>query len=278
MKKPKVAVFSGPRSTIANSPTLVTSDKGRLDSENRLNKKFDHLVPQSLFEPVKVKIKKYSAHPLEEDAKEVYHDNNKDYFEVELTPEDGTYLLPYVARREDGTPNGAPFEESDLRNPEINYGGRQSFFPDASRVFEDIDRGISGRDSFGASGSLSSLADYEFIRVLPPAGYTKSGEEPGIDFSLIVLDPLVNFLQAQHLQGQPILYKLQSIQKNMMVSFGWKEARILKKLCIGLVYFWIHHFHSRVSHHNDLMVNFQMTAIEISLMLQGLLHPIQLRA
>ena len=223
MKKPKVAVFSGPRSTIANSPTLVTSDKGRLDSENRLNKKFDHLVPQSLFESVKVKIKKYSAHPLEEDAKEVYHDNNKDYFEVELTPEDGTYLLPYVARREDGTPDGAPFEESDLRNPEINYGGRQSFFPDASRVFEDIDRGISGRDSFGASGSLSSLADYEFIRVLPPAGYTKSGEEPGIDFFPYSPRPIGKFLTSATLARATNIVQ-SAINLNKYDGFIWLEG------------------------------------------------------
>ena len=102
MTKPKIAVFSGPRSTIANSPTLVTSDKGRLETDSYLQRRFDHLVPQYLHEPVTVRIRKYSAHPLEQDAEEVYHDNGENFFEVLLTPEDGAYLLPYVARRDDG--------------------------------------------------------------------------------------------------------------------------------------------------------------------------------
>ena len=35
MDKPRIAVFSGPRSTIANSPTLVTGNKGRLPMNAR---------------------------------------------------------------------------------------------------------------------------------------------------------------------------------------------------------------------------------------------------
>lgn len=182
MTKPRIAVFSGPNATIANSPPLVTSNKGRLPGERIIPGPFDHLASQILYEPVTVKIKKFSAHPLEEDAAEIYHDNGKDYYEVTLKPEDGPYLLPYVARRADGSKNGIPFEANDPYNPAINYGGRQTFYPDASRIFVEINRTISGRSPDGDGSILSRKADFDFIRVLPPAGYTKKGEVSGRDF------------------------------------------------------------------------------------------------
>lgn len=182
MAKPKIVVFSGPRSTIANSPTLVTGNKGRLAGERQLPGRYEHLVAQTLFEPVRVKIKKFSAHPLEEDGKAVYHDDGKDYHEVELLPEDGPYLLPYLARRSDGSAKGVPLEAGDLQNTELNYGGRQSFYPDASRLFADIDRTISGRDESGEGSVLDRLADFEFVRALPPGGYTQQGEAAGVDY------------------------------------------------------------------------------------------------
>ena len=194
MTKPRIAVFSGPRSTIANTPTLVTSNKGRKEDEPRLEGRFDHLTPQTLHEPARVRIRKFSAHPLEEDAREVYHDDGKPYYEVELRPEDGAYLLPYVARRADGSTDGAPFEDADLRNAAIGYGGRQSFFPDASRLFEEIDRGLSGRGHDGAASELDRIADYDFVRALPPAGYTKQGETAGRDFFPYSPRPLGKFL------------------------------------------------------------------------------------
>ena len=149
MDRPKIVVFSGPTSTIANSPTLVTSNKGRSGDDRPLSGRFDHLVAQSLYEPITIRIKKFSGHPLEEDASDVYFDDGKDYYEVELHPEDGAYLLPYMARRKDGSERGAPFEAGDMTNPAIGYGGRQTFFPDASRIFADIDRTVAGRDEIG---------------------------------------------------------------------------------------------------------------------------------
>ncbi|MFQ6027713.1 MAG: asparaginase domain-containing protein [Dehalococcoidia bacterium] len=182
MPGPKIAVFSGPTATIANSPALVTSNKGRLAGESLLPGRYDHLVAQQLHEPVTVRIKKFSAHPLEEDAKDVYHDDGKDYYEVELRPEDGPYLLPYLARRADGSPRGTPFEDGDLLNVALKYGGRQTFYPDASRIFADIDRTIPGRDEHGAGSVLDRKAEYEFIRALPPGGYTRQQEVSGEDY------------------------------------------------------------------------------------------------
>lgn len=182
MTRKRIAVFSGPNATITNAPTLVTSNKGRLPDEPQLPGRFDHLVAQELFEPVVVRIKRFSAHPLEEDAESVYHDPRQDYYEVELRPEDGPYPLPYVARRADGSPTGMPFEDGDTRDPSLDFGGRQFFYPDASRVFTEIDRTITGRDEDGAGSPLSRRADYDFIRALPPGGYTRNKEVSGRDF------------------------------------------------------------------------------------------------
>ncbi|MCL5067169.1 MAG: hypothetical protein M1368_02295 [Thaumarchaeota archaeon] len=161
---------------------MVTSNKGRLPGDRLIPGRYDHLVPQLLYEPVTVKVRKFSAHPLEEDAVEVYHDNGKDYYEVTLAPEDGPYLLPYMARRRDGTKDGAPFEASDLNTPALTFGGRQTFYPDASRIFAEIDRTISGRTVDGEGSILDRKADFDFVRVLPSGGYTKRGEVSGVDF------------------------------------------------------------------------------------------------
>lgn len=182
MTRKRIAVFSGPNATITNSPTLVTSNKGRVPGDRMLPGRFDHLVPQELHEPVVVRIKRFSAHPLEEDAADVYHDPGRDYYEVELRPEDGPYPLPYVARRADGSPDGVPFEDSDLDDPALDFGNRQFFYPDASRIFTEIDRTVTGRDEDGAGSPLDRRADFDFIRVLPPGGYAKRGEVSGRDF------------------------------------------------------------------------------------------------
>src|SRR5580765_6831124 len=77
--KPKIAVFSGPTSTIANSPPLVTSNKARLKyglaprpNSDGTAMRFDVLRPQRLAAPVTVFIEQFSAHPLERDAAELY--------------------------------------------------------------------------------------------------------------------------------------------------------------------------------------------------------------
>ena len=49
MERAKIAVFSGPRATIANSPALVTGNKGRLPQERIIPGRYDHLVLQRRF-------------------------------------------------------------------------------------------------------------------------------------------------------------------------------------------------------------------------------------
>ncbi|MGH9244036.1 MAG: asparaginase domain-containing protein [Acidimicrobiales bacterium] len=182
MTRKRIAVFSGPNATITNSPTLVTSNKGRVSTDRKLPGRFDHLVAQELYEPVVVRIRRFSAHPLEGDSATVYHDPGRDYYEVELRPEDGPYPLPYVARRADGSPDGVPFEDGDLKDPALAFGGRQFFYPDASRIFAEIDRTISGRSEDGAGSPLDGRAEFDFIRVLPPAGFTQRGDVSGRDY------------------------------------------------------------------------------------------------
>lgn len=206
---PGIAVFSGPTATIQNNESFRTSIKARqqrglpplLDEDGR-EMKVDVLRPQRLAAPVTVYIEQFSAHPLERDVAELYGPpdgfvdasgafhkqrtaaSDKPVYEVVLKPEDGLYSLPYMAVQADGKPwdsnavaPGAPFAKS-----------RQTFYPDASRIFEEIER---------EGANLSARAHFDFLRAAPSGGYTKgvsealrtdvgSGdikpEKPGVDF------------------------------------------------------------------------------------------------
>jgi L-asparaginase len=191
-KKLRIAHMSGPTATIQNSPPLVTSNKARRRHGLPLRARsqddsfqFDALRPQRLAAPVKVYVEQFSAHPLEHDAADLYgapdgyigadgafsrdrrSDRDKPVYEVELSPEDGLYPLPYMARQADGRP-----WEEECADPEAPAErARQGFYPDGSRVFEEMDRLGVGPD--GLAGLASSLADMTFHRVLPPGGFTK---------------------------------------------------------------------------------------------------------
>ena len=190
-EKPRIAVFSGPTATIQNTEPLVTSNKARekysLPSrthEDGTPLRFDVLRSQRLAAPVTVYIEQFSAHPLERDAVELYAPpdgyldaggvfhkertslTDKPVYEVILRPEDGLYPLPYMARQAsgqawemDGTEKNAPSELC-----------RVPFFPDGSRLFEEIDRlGISDE---GVGCLLTGKANFDFYRALPSGGYT----------------------------------------------------------------------------------------------------------
>lgn len=194
--KPRIAVFSGPTATIQNTEPLVTSNKARetYGLPPRTNPdgslmRFDALRAQRLAAPVTVYIEQFSAHPLEQDATELYappdgytdragnfHKQRRGpddvpVYEVTLRPEDGLYPLPYMARQAsgqawegDGTDPNAPSEKC-----------RQPFFPDPSRLFEEIDR--LGINDEGVTCLLSSKAEFDFFRAAPSGGYTKGRSE-----------------------------------------------------------------------------------------------------
>ncbi|MFI5042662.1 MAG: asparaginase domain-containing protein [Acidimicrobiales bacterium] len=139
-------------------------------------------------------IEQFSAHPLEEDSADLYAppDGYVDasgivqrqrtaptdvpVYAIELRPEDGLYQLPYAARQADGRPWEG--DEVDPFGPRER--ARQPFYPDASRLFEEIDRFQIGED--GLAGQLDRLADYDFYRAAPSAGRMRSGERAGRDF------------------------------------------------------------------------------------------------
>jgi hypothetical protein len=192
MARPRIAHFAGPNATIMNSPPLVTSNKARekygLPRQTHPDGspvRFDVLRPQRLAAPVTVYVEQFTAHPLERDAAELYgppdgyldargafhterrSEGDVPVYEITLRPEDGFYPLPYMARQADGR----PWEE------ECAFAGappplaRQAFYPDGSRVFEEIDRfGVGDK---GVGNLISAAADVDFYRVVPPAGYTK---------------------------------------------------------------------------------------------------------
>ena len=188
--KARIAHLTGPTATIQNTPPLVTSNKAREKYGLPLRKNpdgstpaFDALRLQRLAAPVKVYVEQFSAHPLEADVGELYAapdgymgadgvfkkeksaDGDKPVYEIELMPGDGLYPLPYMARQADGS---AWEEECTAPGSPL---GRQGFFPDGSRSFEEIDRFSIGVD--GMASQISALADIDFYRGAPPSGFTK---------------------------------------------------------------------------------------------------------
>lgn len=182
--KPRIAVFSGPTSTIQNNKPLVTSNKARAQyglaplTDAWGQPLTDWPRYQRLAAPVTVYVEQFSAHPLEADVAELYAPpdgyvnaagvfskergsaDDKPVYAITLAPEDGLYALPYMGRQADGQPwedtfafPGAPFAQS-----------RQTFVPDASRIFEEIERD---------GGGIKARADYDFYRPVPSGGYTK---------------------------------------------------------------------------------------------------------
>ena len=191
-ERKRIAVFSGPTATIQNTVPLVTSNKARekyglplRNNEDGTPMRFDHLRPQRLAQPATVYIEQFSAHPLEKDAAELYGPpdgylspdgslhatpegpNDRPVYEVTLKPEDGLYLLPYMARQADGS----PWDDDAAYSGAPEQLARQPFLPDPSRLFEEIDR--FGLDHAGISSMLAGRADYDFFRVAPSGGYKK---------------------------------------------------------------------------------------------------------
>jgi hypothetical protein len=190
--RPRIAHFAGPNATIQNSPPLVTSNKARkkyrlplLTNSDGTPVRFDVLRPQRLAAPTTVYVEQFSAHPLERDAGELYappdgymdaegrfhkerrHPTDKPVYEITLSPEDGLYPLPYMARQVDLT----AWEEECAEPGAPEQKSRQGFYPDGARIFEEIDRLAIGEKGLG--NLISSRADVDFYRALPPAGYTK---------------------------------------------------------------------------------------------------------
>ncbi len=182
--KPKIAIFSGPTATIQNNKPLITSNKAREQYGLPLLKDQWGAVTadwpryQRLAAPVTIYVEMFTAHPLEADVKELYaaadgyvntkgvfsktktSESDKPVYAVTLKPEDGLYALPYMGRQANGqawegtaTDSKAPFSKS-----------RQTFVPDASRIFEEIERN---------GGGIYGKADYDFYRAVPAGGYTK---------------------------------------------------------------------------------------------------------
>ena len=182
--RPMIAVFSGPTATIGNSPPLVTSNQARARHGLPVHPgRFDVLRAQRLAAPVTVYIAAHSAHPLEGDAAELYAPPDgwlaadgsfspdsgvgTPVYVATLAPEDGLYLLPYMARQADGS----AWDDATAEPFAPRERSRQTFYPDASRIYEEIDR--FGLDGQGFASSLSTVADFRFFRAAPSGGYTK---------------------------------------------------------------------------------------------------------
>jgi L-asparaginase len=190
--KPRIAVFAGPTATILNSAPLITSNLARRRHDLPLLTdawgnplRFDVLRPQKLAKRVTIYVEQFSAHPLERDAAHLYaapdgyldpagevhrerqSDEDIPINEIVLDPADGLIPLPYMSLQRDGS----AWEGDCLQGAGDPASCRQPFYPDASRVFEEIDR--VGINDTGTGNQLGALADFDFVRVVPSGGYTK---------------------------------------------------------------------------------------------------------
>ena len=120
-QRPKIAVFAGPNATVLNSEPLVTSNAARIRA-GLPPLAHDAVRAQRLAAPATVYIEQFSAHPLESDAAALYGppdgfvgadgtfsrerhaETDKPVFEVTLSPDDGLFMLPYMAMQADGRP------------------------------------------------------------------------------------------------------------------------------------------------------------------------------
>ena len=188
--KPRIAVFAGATATILNTAPLLTSNLARARHGLPLLRdrwgepiRFDALRAQRLAKPVTVYVEQFSAHPLEAEAAGLYgppdgyldadgsfhaerqRPDDTPVYAIELRPEDGLLPLPYVARQADGS----AWDGDSVRPGAGPAESRQPFYPDASRLFEEIDR--LAFEENGQPSALGSRADFDFIRVLPPGGF-----------------------------------------------------------------------------------------------------------
>ncbi len=177
---PKIAVFSGPTATIQNSPPLISGESV--------------LRAQRVAVSAEIWVEQFSGHPLEADSADLYAPPDGwidehgsihagDSIDVDPTwtpaiririePKDGPLLLPYTAKTRDGK-----FWESNGLTPDSEESAqRQTFYPDATRLYEEIDR--FGVDFEGHGRPLSSRARFEFFRPAPSGGYRNIRSQDG---------------------------------------------------------------------------------------------------
>ena len=202
MARVRVAHVSGPTATIQNTPPLVTASRTRTEGAEAASGRgagaFDALRPQRLGRPAVVYVEQFSAHPLEAEYAHLYAPpdgyigadgefrtqratpEDVPVYRIELRPEDGLYPMPYMGRQR----NGAPWEQEGTGPGAERGSTRQTFLADGRRAFEEIDRLCIGAD--GRANVISSLADVDFLRSLPPGGPVSGrdgpAEQAGRDF------------------------------------------------------------------------------------------------
>ncbi len=245
MPKPRIAIFSGPTATIQNSEPLVTSNKARakyglplLTYSDGSPIRFDAVRPQRLAAPVTVYVTQFSAHPLERDAAELYaspdgyinsdgqfhqerqSETDTPVYEITLEPSDGLYWFPYMARQKDGSAWDSqcayPLASAELC--------RQTFYPDAERIVEEIDR--FGLDDDGLANTLSSKADFHFYRAAPSGGYKKGKsaaertDEGEGDISPETMNEHFWGYRPPHLRSEPPMGVLARITNTVQEAMG----------------------------------------------------------
>jgi len=250
--RPRIAVFSGPTATIQNSEPLVTSNTARRKYGLALRTNADGtplqrdiVRMQRLAAPATVYIEAFSAHPLEADAADLYappdgyinaagtfvptaeSPDDVAVYEATIGPDDGLFHLPYMARNR----TGAAWEHEGLEPTGPGAETRQTFFPDASRIFEEIDR--FGLNEFGVNNILSSKGIYDFYRAAPSAGYlnglpaAKRTDVGDGDIGVEVRGEDFYFYSPRHLArgpAMPTLARLTNVVQSALASGDYDGA------------------------------------------------------
>ena len=155
-------------------------------------------------------VEAFSAHPLERDAAHLYAPPDG-WLDADgastpcnrtatpprcsswsCTPTTCSYPLPYMARQHDGS----AWEEAATAPYAPSEAARQTFYPDARRLYEEIER--FGLGDHGMPVEFGSIADFDFFRAAPSGGYTTGPDAERLGRDFFVYYPY-------HLQSEPHL-------------------------------------------------------------------------
>ena len=249
--------------TIQTTPPLITSNKAREKYGLRLTgadgrSALRRLRAQRLAVAVTIYVEQFTAHPLERDApsymsarrisdsagtfhKEPQSPDDTPVYEVTLRPEDGVYPLPYMARQADGQ----AWEDDGAHAMAPEAKVRQPFYPDGSRLFEEIDRlGIGDK---GIGSQISARAEIDFYRIAPSSGYKKGlaaklrtdvGEgdiAPGARARFLSVSGRITSARARRGRAGRMVNAVQRVlaSESTPARSGRRAARASKRQCTG---------------------------------------------
>ena len=200
--KARIAHLAGPNATIQNTPPLVTSNKARTKYGPRtppqprriaaaLRRSAHpeagaacHSLRRAIQRPPPGTGRRRALRPTRRLPRRIQRLPPGTPLPPRTNPSTRSNSPPTTATTRCPTwrarPTAAPWEEECTDPKAPTERARQPFFPDGARSFAEIDQMAIGAE--GVGNLISSLAEVDFHRIVPPAGYTAQGEQRGVDF------------------------------------------------------------------------------------------------